>query len=58
VARDSDTPTRRLRELTDRLLVRDADAHATAIDELAAAGDERVIPHLVELVVIDSIANG
>jgi len=58
VARDSDTPTRRLRELTDRLLVRDADAHAAAIDELAAVGDERVIPHLVELVVIDSIANG
>lgn len=53
----SDGDAERLRELTDRLLVRDADAHADAIAELAEAGDERVLPHIVELIVIDSIAN-
>lgn len=47
----------RLDELVDRLLVRDADEHAAAIEELAAVGDERVVPHLLELIVIDSIAN-
>jgi hypothetical protein len=57
VAHYSDTSTARLRELTDRLLVRDADEHAAAIDALAAEGDERVVPHLVELLAIDSIAN-
>ena len=57
VARDSDTSTAQLQELTDRLLVRDADAHAAAIDALTAVGDERVVPHLIELLVIDSIAN-
>lgn len=57
MARDSDISTARVQELTDRLLVRDADAHAAAIDALAAVGDERVIPHLIELLVIDSIAN-
>jgi hypothetical protein len=49
--------TERLQELTDRLLVRDAAAHADAIDALATEGDERVVPHLAELIVIDSIAN-
>ncbi|WP_144901021.1 DUF3179 domain-containing (seleno)protein [Halobellus captivus] len=51
------TPTERLQWLTDQLLVRDADVHATAIDALAEEGDDRVVPHLVELLVIDSIAN-
>ncbi|WP_049987463.1 DUF3179 domain-containing (seleno)protein [Halobellus rufus] len=51
------TETERLRWLTEQLLVRDADVHATTIDALAAEGDERVVPHLVELLVIDSIAN-
>ena len=46
-----------LAELTDLLLRRDRDVHAAAIAELAERGDERVVPHLVELVVIDSIAN-
>ena len=55
--RDSDTSTARLQELTDRLLRRDADAHAAAIDALAEVGDDRVVPHLVELLIVDSIAN-
>jgi hypothetical protein len=57
VSRTSDGGAERLRELTDRLLVRDANAHADAIADLAEVGDERVLPHLVELMVIDSIAN-
>ncbi|MFB6077923.1 MAG: DUF3179 domain-containing (seleno)protein [Halarchaeum sp.] len=52
-----DTSDERLRELTDRLLVRDADAHADAVAELADRGDERVVPHLLEVLVIDGIAN-
>ncbi|WP_311172689.1 DUF3179 domain-containing (seleno)protein [Halobellus ordinarius] len=52
-----DTTTDRLQSLTDRLLDRDVDAHAAAIEKLAEEGDERVVPHLVELLVIDSIAN-
>ncbi|MGQ4556025.1 DUF3179 domain-containing (seleno)protein [Halobellus sp. GM3] len=51
------TDVGRLRTLTERLLVRDATAHAAAIEALGEEGDERVIPHLVELIVIDSIAN-
>ncbi|MFB6354638.1 MAG: DUF3179 domain-containing (seleno)protein [Halobacteriales archaeon] len=47
----------RLHELTEQLLVRDREAHAAAIDELAASGDERVIPHLFEVCVVDAIAN-
>ncbi|QLG64163.1 DUF3179 domain-containing (seleno)protein [Halorarum salinum] len=46
-----------LDDLVDRLLVRDADEHAAAVEELAEAGDERVVPHLLELLVIDAIAN-
>jgi hypothetical protein len=46
-----------LAELTRLLLRRDRDVHAAAVSELAERGDERTIPHLVELVVIDSIAN-
>jgi len=57
VTHTSGGDTERLRDLTDRLLVRDADAHAEAIGTLAEVGDERVIPHLVEVLVIDSIAN-
>lgn len=52
-----DSSAERLHRLVDRLLVRDADAHAAAIEELTESGDERVIPHLLELLVIDSIAN-
>jgi hypothetical protein len=57
VSPTSDSDTERLRTLTDRLLVRDADAHADAIEALTEVGDERVIPHLVEVMTIDSIAN-
>ena len=53
----TDSTTERLRDLTDRLLVRDADAHAEAIEALAEDGDERVVPHLLEVLVIDAIAN-
>ena len=51
------TDTEELSELVDQLLVRDADAHADAVATLAERGDERVVPHLIELVMIDSIAN-
>ncbi|MFD1600916.1 DUF3179 domain-containing (seleno)protein [Halobellus rarus] len=51
------TSAERLRWLTEQLLVRDADVHATTVAALAEEGDERVVPHLVELLVIDSIAN-
>lgn len=46
-----------LQELVEKLLTRDREAHAEAVEELAEHGDERVIPHLVELVMVDSIAN-
>ena len=46
-----------LHALVDRLLVRDADAHAEAVAALADSGDERVVPHLLEVLVIDAIAN-
>ena len=46
-----------LAELAELLLRKDRDVHARAVAELADRGDERVIPHLIELVVIDSIAN-
>jgi hypothetical protein len=58
VSHDSSrTPGAELDRLVERLLVRDADAHATAVEELAEVGDERVVPHLLELLVIDSIAD-
>jgi len=57
VTQSDQAETDRLQWLTEQLLVRDADVHATAIDALAEEGDERVVPHLVELLVIDSIAN-
>ncbi|MCG1003260.1 MULTISPECIES: DUF3179 domain-containing (seleno)protein [Halobacterium] len=41
----------------EQLLVRDADAHADAIEALAEHGDERVVPHLLEVLVIDAIGN-
>ncbi|GAB7021119.1 DUF3179 domain-containing (seleno)protein [Halostagnicola bangensis] len=46
-----------LKRLSEQLLVRDVDAHAEAIKKLSQQGDERVVPHLVEIVMIDSIAN-
>jgi hypothetical protein len=54
----ADGLTERLKHLTERLLVRDADAHAAAVETLAAEGDERVVPYLLEVFVIDSIGNG
>ena len=53
----SDSAMDRLQHLTDRLLARDADAQAEAIEALADEGDERVVPHLLEVLVIDAIAN-
>ena len=55
--REDDLATASLDELTELLLRRDRRAHRRALGELARRDDERVIPHLVELVVIDSIAN-
>lgn len=46
-----------LHELVDRLLIRDADAHRRALEQLAEIGDERVIPHLLELEMIDAIGD-
>ncbi|MFB6297729.1 MAG: DUF3179 domain-containing (seleno)protein [Salinirussus sp.] len=47
----------RLTALLDRLLVKDVDEHAAALSELAGVGDERVVPHLVELCYLDTVAN-
>lgn len=46
-----------LQHHVDRLLVRDAAAHTEAVAALAESGDERVVPHLLEVLVIDAIAN-
>ena len=54
---DTTATDERLQTLVNRLLDRDADAHADAIDELAEVGDERVVPHLLEVLVIDAIGN-
>lgn len=51
---DSDT----LRSATERLLIRDFDAHAEAIETLGEAGDDRVVPHLLDALVIDAVASG
>lgn len=48
----------RMDELLERLLVKDVDAHEAALAELAEVGDERVVPHLVEVVYLDTVANG
>lgn len=47
----------RLGTLVNQLLERDVGAHADAIDELAEVGDDRVVPHLLEVLVIDAIGN-
>jgi hypothetical protein len=47
----------RLRSLAEQLLVRDRAAHADAVDGLARTGDERAIPYLFEVCVVDAIAN-
>ena len=53
----TDRSERRLTGLVDELVVRDAAAHAAAIEELAAVGDERVIPHLIDVATIHAIAS-
>ncbi|WP_074854593.1 DUF3179 domain-containing (seleno)protein [Natrinema salifodinae] len=45
----------RLAALVDDLLVRDPAVHAAALDELADVGDRRVVPHLIETLVIHEI---
>lgn len=47
----------RLRTLVDRLLERDRSTHESALTELGSVGDERVIPHLVDVLVVDAVAN-
>ncbi|WP_435181105.1 DUF3179 domain-containing (seleno)protein [Halorussus sp. AFM4] len=46
-----------LRDLVDRLLTRDPDVHRRALERLAEVGDERVVPHLIEVEMIDAIGN-
>ena len=43
--------------LAEDLLVRDREAHAEAVAALAETGQERAIPYLFEVCVIDAIAN-
>jgi hypothetical protein len=57
VSHASSDGTDRLGELVDDLLVRDADVHARAVGALADEGDERVVPHLMEVLVVDAIGN-
>lgn len=47
----------RLQELTERLLIKDVDEHESALAALADEGDERVTPHLVEILYLDTVAN-
>ncbi len=47
----------RLSDLTERLLEKDAAVHADALEALREEGDERVIPHLVELEMIHAIGS-
>lgn len=57
---DTETGSREEDELYDlvrRLLTRDADAHREALTRLAVVGDERVIPHMIEVEIIDAIAD-
>ncbi len=46
-----------LRYHVAQLLVRDIDAHAESIAAVAESGGKRVIPHLLEVFIIDAIAN-
>lgn len=46
-----------IHQLVDQLLVMSADLHESALSELASVGDERVIPHLIDIATIDRIAN-
>ncbi|WP_164974805.1 DUF3179 domain-containing (seleno)protein [Halegenticoccus tardaugens] len=46
-----------LDELVANLLVRDADVHAAALDEINTKGDRRVVPHLIEILMIHEIAS-
>ncbi|MBX0325463.1 DUF3179 domain-containing protein [Halomicroarcula sp. F13] len=55
--RETTPSDERLQTLVNRLLERDADAHADAVEALGDVGDQRVVPHLFEVLVIDAIAN-
>ncbi|WP_254533021.1 DUF3179 domain-containing (seleno)protein [Natrinema gelatinilyticum] len=46
-----------MKSLVDDLLVRDAAAHARAIEWLANLGDRRVVPHLIEVLMIHEIGS-
>ncbi|WP_458209413.1 DUF3179 domain-containing (seleno)protein [Haladaptatus sp. NG-SE-30] len=52
MAADSD-----LRDLADRLLVKDRAVHRETLSRIAEEGDDRLVPHLVELATIDAVAN-
>lgn len=49
--------TTRLTELVEELLHKNLDDHERAMEALAEEGDERVVPHLVEIAQIDAVAN-
>jgi hypothetical protein len=46
-----------LHRLLDRLLVKDVAVHERVLEELGSVGDERVVPHLVEVLYLDTVAN-
>ncbi|WP_158237385.1 DUF3179 domain-containing (seleno)protein [Halegenticoccus soli] len=46
-----------LDELVANLLVRDADVHAATLDAITAKGDRRVVPHLIEILMVHEIAS-
>jgi hypothetical protein len=45
-----------LAAVVDDLLVQDAERHERALDALARVGDERVLPHLVDVAALDAVA--
>jgi len=57
-SRQDTTDERRLTELLEQVLVKDVGKHERALSELAEVGDERVVPHLVEVLYLDTVANG
>ncbi|WP_458187216.1 DUF3179 domain-containing (seleno)protein [Haladaptatus sp. NG-WS-4] len=52
MAADSD-----LHDLADRLLVKDRAVHRETLSRIAEEGDDRLVPHLVELATLDAVAN-
>ncbi|WP_436348302.1 DUF3179 domain-containing (seleno)protein [Natronorubrum sp. FCH18a] len=51
----AEAQTTALEELVDDLLIRDAETHREALEAIATKGDSRVVPHLIEVLMIDEI---